>query len=138
MYRWRCGELNIHAAFFLTLNSHLHLISHPPFAIHRLQSTVCRYIRVKREKQTFCLLCSAEDTFGTVKEQLAAAMQQHGSENTASNSMRLLLPDATVLDSDKTLSEHDIKSDAVLHLVLAISDSEWEPVDIHSTDLEDA
>jgi hypothetical protein len=84
------------------------------------------------------LLYSAEDTFGTVKEQLAAAMQLHGSESTASDSMRLLLHGATVLDSDKTLSEHDTKSDAVLHLVLAISNSEWEPTDIHSTDLEDA
>lgn len=65
-------------------------------------------------------------------------MKQHSTDDATASSMRLLLPNATVLEDEEVLSVHELKTDAVLHLVLAVSDTEWEPVDIISTDLADA
>jgi hypothetical protein len=101
-----------------------------------------RYIRVKRRKQTFCLLCPANDTVQTVKQKLASALQQHGPDSSDSpdeSSMRLQLPgsDATVLEDDSILG-NELKDDAVVYLVLAVSDTEWEPVDIEVTEIQDA
>jgi hypothetical protein len=82
------------------------------------------------------LLCSAQDTVGTVKQRLAEAFQQHDPDNSSSNSgMRLQLSgtEATVLEDDVVVG-NELKEDAVVHLVLAVSDSEWEAVDIEFTD----
>lgn len=53
--------------------------------------------------------------------------------------MRLQLPssEATVLEDDAIVG-NELKEDAVVHLVLAVSDSEWEAVDIQFTDIQDA
>jgi hypothetical protein len=90
------------------------------------------------------LLCAADDTFGTVKTRLASAFQQHDPDNSSSNSgMRLQLPvtdaeaAAKILEDD-TVVGSELKEDAVVHLVLAVSDSEWETVDIEFTDIQDA
>jgi hypothetical protein len=115
------------------------------FLVHTLTTAIYnRYIRVKRKNQTFCLLCAAQDTFGTVKTRLATAFQQHDADNSSSNSgMRLQLPSSgadaapTVLDDDAIVGSQ-LKEDAVVHLVLAMSDSEWEAVDIEFTDIQDA
>jgi hypothetical protein len=83
------------------------------------------------------LLCSAQDTVEAVKQRLASAFQQHDPDN-SSNGMRLQLSgsDATVLEDDAVVG-NELKDDAVVHLVLAVSDSEWEPVDIEFTDIQD-
>jgi hypothetical protein len=90
------------------------------------------------------LLCAAEDTFGTVKTRLASAFQQHDPDNSSSNSgMRLQLPSSgadtpvKILEDDAVVGS-ELKEDAVVHLVLAMSDSEWESVDIEFTDIQDA
>jgi hypothetical protein len=90
------------------------------------------------------LLCAADDTFGTVKSRLASAFQQHDPDNSSSNSgMRLQLPSSEAEAVPKVLQDDavvgsELKEDAVVHLVLAMSDSEWETVDIEFTDIKDA
>jgi hypothetical protein len=120
--------------------SHSHTLTHT-----YLLFNVNRYIRVKRKNQTFCLLCAADDTFGTVKTRLASAFQQHDPDNSSSNSgMRLQLPSTDPAEAAAKILEDDVvvgselKEDAVVHLVLAVSDSEWETVDIEFTDIQDA
>jgi hypothetical protein len=95
-----------------------------------------RYIRVKRRNHTFCLLCSAEDTFQIVKQKLASALQQHDPDNSNNSNMRLQTSgsDVNVLEDDAVVG-NELKDDAVVHLVLALSDSEWEPVDIEFTEI---
>ena len=66
-------------------------------------------------------------------------MKQHDMTTVSSSpdQLRLILPSSssgnhTVLQDDDTLS--DLKDSAILHLVLAVSDDEYETVDITSTE----
>jgi ferredoxin len=114
----------------------------------KLDNIVIRYLRIKRRNQTFCVLCQETDTIGHVKEKLIEVMQQHdirlgGAACTAAE-MRLLkasngepIHDSNS-DGENTIQAAQLKDDQVLHLVFRMTDDEYEPVEIISTDLQDA
>ena len=53
--------------------------------------------------------------------------------------LRLILGDqATVLDDSTPLNEYPIKEDCVIYVVFPVSDSEWESIDVMSTDMQDS
>jgi hypothetical protein len=88
-----------------------------------------RYLRIKRENQTFFVMCSPSHTIKYLKDQVALATK-HEYET---DQMRLLLPiDSTILNDDDKLETHQdqIKNESELYLVLKISDDEWEPVKV--------
>lgn len=85
-----------------------------------------RYVRVKRQNQTYFVTCNKEDTFSLVKEQVALANQDHSKDQ-----IRLVVPkDGTIIEDDWTLEKfvEDAKDEFELFCVFQISDSEWEPV----------
>ena len=87
-----------------------------------------RYLRIKRQNQTYFVTCNPDDTFGYLKEQVALA---NNGEYEAKQ-MRMILPkDSTILnDDDKISSREEIKSESELYVVFAISDGEFEPVQV--------
>lgn len=103
------------------------------FVAHLLFSLgACSYLRVERRNQTFCLLCETSDTIASLKTQLALAASQHSTDGVDADQMRLLL-DTTVLEDDSTIAGLELKDDAVLYLVYAVADNEYESVDVVST-----
>lgn len=69
---------------------------------------------------------------------MARAVQQHSEKNDyAAASLRLLLPDGTVLQDDVAITEYGVKEDTVLHVVFPVADNEWESVDIVSTEMQE-
>jgi hypothetical protein len=107
-----------------------------------------RYLRIKRRNQTFCLLCQETDSFGQVKEKIVEIMQQHADirpeqGSAVADEMRLIEashgdPINDAYDDDTTIQAAQLKDDQVLYLVFRIADNEYEPVEIISTDLQDA
>jgi hypothetical protein len=109
---------------------------------------VLRYLRIKRRNQTFCVLCQETDSIGQVKEKIVEIMQQHADLRPAQGSpaateMRLIKasngePISDSSDDDNTIQAAQFKDDQVLHLVFHIADNGYEPVEIISTDLQEA
>ena len=108
-------------------------------------STICssflvtRYVRVKRQNQTFFVPCSPEDKIRVIKNNIASALEQGLSEKdngVTADQMRLLLPapKSTVLEDDKAISDYtEIENDVELHVVFQISENQWEHVAVDST-----
>ena len=125
------GQMLRHACLFTLLLAATNLqISH----------LLSSYIHIKHHNQTFCFLCKPDhDTILSIKSQIAAALCQHSSSDNDdtpdASSLRLLLSNdqSTVLQDKDTLQEYELQDDALLYLVLPVSDSEWESVDVIST-----
>lgn len=126
----------------------------------------CSFVRIKRHNQTFAFLIHSSDTVFSLKAKIAAAYNQHkNSCNNNGNDIKknddndddsmtpddlqlLVSSDGTVLmeenddQSITTLAQcTGLKRDGedILYVVRRISDNEWEPVDVVSTEqlLED-
>ena len=114
--------------------------AHPLSRIHTLFCSrlyIHRYIHVKRRNQTFCLLCDESDTVESLKQKIVQALQQHSTDEVPT--MRLqLTTDATVLEDEQPLRHYQVKDNDVLHMVYAVSDDEYETVDITSTEVQDS
>ena len=86
-----------------------------------------RYLRVKRQNQTYFVACQKEDNFLFVKEQVALANKEHSKDQ-----IRIVLPkDGTIIEDEWTLEkviEEDTKDELELFCVFKIADNEWEPV----------
>jgi len=96
----------------------------------------CRYVRVKRQNQTFFIPCLPDDKIQKIKSNIVVALK--GSERDSgvqADQMRLLLPNSTVLEDDQTLNHYEIKNDDVLHVVFQITENQWEAVCVDSTDI---
>ena len=97
-----------------------------------------RYVRVKRQNQTFFIPCAAEDKILTVKEKIEQALKvSEKDDGVTSEHMRLLLPPpkSTVLEDDESLNHYEIKNDMELHVVFQISENLWETVAVESMDV---
>lgn len=117
-------------------------------------SLVCgRYLRLKRQNQTYFVVCQPSDTFGFLKEQVSLASGMA----IKPNQIRLMIPQAAkeskgpkppmitssgrspfkaqpplivVEDDSATLEAHDLKNEMELFVVFQISDQEWEEVTV--------
>lgn len=97
-----------------------------------------RYVRVKRQNQTFFISCSPEDKILAIKQHIAVALQGRSEKDdgVTADQMRLLLPapKSTVLEDDRAISEYEeIENDVELHVVFQISENQWEHVAVDST-----
>jgi hypothetical protein len=91
-----------------------------------------RYVRIKRQNQTYFVMCTPEDTVGYLKQQVAVATKKEYK----AEQMRMILPkDNTILEDADTLQKHEdqIKNETELHVVFQISEGEWESVTIEDT-----
>lgn len=108
-----------------------------PSLTHNASSV--RYIRIKRQNQTFCFHCSPSETVQDLKEKVVVAANQHcgGDEANKISASLLQICQSTEGFSSK-LDDSTGVADLpdVLYVVLKVSDDEWEPVDVESTDLE--
>lgn len=90
------------------------------------------YVRIKRQNQTYFVMCTPGDTIGYLKEQVALATK----EEYKAGQMRMILPkDNTVLEDEDKLEKHEgeITNETELHVVFQISEGEWESVYIEDT-----
>jgi hypothetical protein len=109
-----------------------------------------RYLSIKRRNQTFCLLRHSTDSIATVKHELARALHQHRRRPRNDNNdddddddgslmqaheMRLILPTTQAILSDSQAMT-EFPDEVTLHLVLAVSDTEFETVDVESMELQ--
>lgn len=90
-------------------------------------------------------MCESGDTVQSLKERVATAANQHCGDDEANqispDLLRLLTVNNDVLEDKETVGGCEtLKRDGndVLHVVLKVSDDEYESVDVMSTDLEDA
>lgn len=93
---------------------------------------IFRYVRIKRQNQTYFVMCTPGDTIGYLKEQVALATK----EEYKAGQMRMILPkDNTVLEDEDKLEKHEdeITNETELHVVFQISEGEWESVYIEDT-----
>jgi hypothetical protein len=111
----------------------------PPEFIVFLSRSCCfsfsipnRYVRIKRQNQTYFVMCNPDDTVGFLKQQVALAAKDEWKPE----QMRMILPKGnTVLKDSDTLKQHEdeIKSESELYVVFQISQGEWESVNIESS-----
>ena len=86
---------------------------------------------MKRQNQTYFVMCHPEDTVEFVKQQVALANTEY-----KASQMRLILPkNNTVLQDEDKLEKHgdEIKNESELYVVFQISDNEWESVAVADT-----
>lgn len=108
-------------------------------------NAIYSYVCAKRLNQSFCFLLEPSDSILRVKKNISAAMLQHDADNDTAcptGAIRLLLPSSSsdhskVLQDDDSLQAAGIKDNDVLHFVLAVSDTEFESVNIASTQMQD-
>ena len=77
-------------------------------------------------------MCTADDTIGYLKEQVALATKKEYK----AEQMRIILPkDNSVLEDADTIKKHqdNLKNESELYVVFQISDGEWESVHIEDT-----
>ena len=70
-------------------------------------------------------------TVAFLKSQVEIALKDRDDE-TATDQMRIVHPTGKVMNDDDSLGA--LENDSELHLVFAITDDEWEPVDIFDMD----
>ena len=138
----------------------LSLFANETLSIQLCSIVIYRYVRVKRQHQTFCFLCEPSETIRSVKEKVGAALAQHEKANhtiPSIDAFRLLHADAarTVLDDTETIESiqsapkteegsnktpNDTVPALLFYLVFPSSDAEsgeeWEPVQVVNTDIE--
>ena len=93
-----------------------------------------RYVRIRRQKQTYFIMCQPDDTIGYLKEQICIATQNEYKPN----QMKIILPKDTtkVLDSDndsdklKQYEDLGIENECELYVVFQISHDVWETVTV--------
>lgn len=91
------------------------------------------YLRIKRQNQTYFVMCSEDDTVGYLKEQISLATKQE----TKAEHMKIIMPkDNKPLDDDsEKLSKYEeLKSESELYVVFQISGDQWEGVHVEDTD----
>lgn len=95
-----------------------------------------RFLRAKRRNQTFCFLIHATDTIEILKDKIVDAANQHCGNDPAnkisSDLLRIMKPDHTILEDSDELSTK-LKNNDIVHVVLKISDSEYELVELESS-----
>lgn len=84
------------------------------------------------------MICELSDTIGDIKDRLETANKQHGSDEAGGTEKMRLLLETSALEDEKSLQDLEIKDNAILNLVFAVSDEDYENVDIVSTAMEDA
>ena len=102
-----------------------------------LLPVVFRYVRVKRQKQTFFVPCTEKSDIRSIKSSIVAALKNSDKDgDVTEDNMRLLLPapKSTVLEDGKDLAQYEIKNDEVLNVVFQISENQWEQVYVEPTD----
>ena len=93
------------------------------------------YLRIKRQKQTYFVMCTPQDTVGFIKQQISLANKELKADQ-----IRLILPKSNTIltNDDEKIQTHEdeIKNEAELHCVFKISeDGEWESVHIAAADI---
>src|SRR5690349_4183103 len=90
-----------------------------------------RYVRIRRQNQTYFVVSSPKDTIQTLKEQVAIAAK----DEWKAEQMRMIHP-AThdVLQDTDTLESLEIRNEDILHVVFQIGEGVWESVHIDSTE----
>jgi hypothetical protein len=80
-------------------------------------------------------MCQPTESISFLKSQVEVALKDRDDETDAS-SMRIVDPSGKVLADDDTLQS--LANEAELHVVFAIADGEWEPVDLVDLDSSDS
>ena len=87
-------------------------------AAQRMEKTVADlYVRVKRDKQTVFVSCSAQDTVGSVIAKVGSVLHRDPA------TIRLSY-NKTALEPGTKLADAAIESDAILHMTFSTDDAQ--------------
>jgi hypothetical protein len=94
------------------------------------------HVRIRRKNQSFFIMCVPSQTALYLKHQVAQCLHEHHLENApeSPSQLQILTAEGTVLEDDDSLE--NLTNEQELHVCFPISDNEWEPVDIVSTETQ--
>jgi hypothetical protein len=99
------------------------------FHISFIPSSIFSYVRVRRNNQSFFIMCSPSQTALYIKEQVAMCLDR---TSEAASSLQIQTKEGTVMEDDDSLDQ--LRNEDELYVCLPIADGEWEAVDIVLTE----